>query len=205
MSLQSELQSALENLAQAAQRLEQAAEVVAAKQREIETLRGKCGDLQSALDRAGQDLEREHKNESDFERLRAERDELIAVRNRLIAEKNQLLGERDQFKKFREGWARERPALIKAKEDAESEVKRLQNGAENGGGERIAALDGELAALRAERDALSGEKQVLTEQKESLSIELDGVKQAYDELKRTAAEASERLDSTLEELKILRG
>lgn len=147
------------------------------------------------------------KNESDFEQLRVEKEELISVRNRLIAEKNQLLGEREQFKKFREGWGRERPALIKAKEDAEQELRRVREGVgDNAADEdRIAALNEENARLRSELAAARKEKEDLNVEKENLSIELDGARQAYEELKQTTIEASERLDSTLEELKILRG
>ena len=134
-----------------------------------------------------------------------EKEELISVRNRLIAEKNQLLGEREQFKKFREGWGRERPALIKAKEDAEQELRRVREGAGDNAEDRIAALNEENARLRSELAAARKEKEDLNVEKENLSIELDGARQAYEELKQTTIEASERLDSTLEELKILRG
>ena len=65
-------------------------------------------------------------------------------------------------------------------------------------GEENARLRSELAAARKEKEDLNVEK-------ENLSIELDGARQAYEELKQTTIEASERLDSTLEELKILRG
>lgn len=182
----------------AVDRLERAAGKIAEKQREIDALHAKCGELQSALDRAGDELARERKSESDFEKLRAERDDLMNARNRLVAEKNQLLGEREQFKKFHAAWDRERPALIKAKEDAEREVARLKSGA-NG------TEDGEAERLRGELRRVSESEQNLARQKESLSIELDGVRRAYDDLKRVAEQASEQLDSTLAELKALRG
>ena len=106
-----------------------------------------------------------------------------------------------------EGWGRERPALIRAKEEAEQELRRLKDGAreETAGEDRIGALNEENTRLRSELETLREEKKTLSVEKENLSIELDGVRQAYDELKQTTIEASERLDSTLEELKILRG
>lgn len=73
MSLQGQLQSALEGLAQAAQRLDAAAEKIVEKQKQTEGLREQCRELQSALDRAGQDLSLAQKNESDFEQLRTEK------------------------------------------------------------------------------------------------------------------------------------
>lgn len=198
MGIHEQLEKAAQALTSAVDRLERAAGKIAEKQREIDALHAKCGELQSALDRAGDELARERKSESDFEKLRAERDDLMNARNRLVAEKNQLLGEREQFKKFHAAWDRERPALIKAKEDAEREVARLKSGA-NG------TEDGEAERLRGELRRVSESEQNLARQKESLSIELDGVRRAYDDLKRVAEQASEQLDSTLAELKALRG
>lgn len=198
MGIHEQLEKAAQALTSAVDRLERAAGKIAEKQREIDALHAKCGELQSALDRAGDELARERKSESDFEKLRAERDDLMNARNRLVAEKNQLLGEREQFKKFHAAWDRERPALIKAKEDAEREVARLKSGA-NG------TEDGEAERLRGELRRVSESEQNLARQKESLSIELDGARRAYDDLKRVAEQASEQLDSTLAELKALRG
>ena len=203
MGIHEQLEKAAQALTSAVDRLERAAGKIAEKQREIDALHAKCGELQSALDRAGDELARERKSESDFEKLRAERDDLMNARNRLVAEKNQLLGEREQFKKFHAAWDRERPALIKAKEDAEREVSRLKSDAAAGGAN--GTEDGEAERLRGELRRVSESEQNLARQKESLSIELDGVRRAYDDLKRVAEQASEQLDSKLAELKALRG
>lgn len=209
MSLQGQLQTALEQLAQAAQRLDAAGALAAERRRELDELQLKCAGLQASFDEAEAKRRAAEQAESDFEQLKAEKEELVSVRNRLIAEKNQLLGEREQFKKFREGWGRERPALIKAKEDAEHEIRRLKEGGASASHEaeagRIEALSAEIARLRSDKAVLEKEKEELAAEKESLSIEFDGIRQAYEELKQITAEASGRLDSTLEELKILRG
>ncbi|MBR4127590.1 MAG: hypothetical protein IKR09_08450 [Alphaproteobacteria bacterium] len=207
MSLQGQLQSALEGLACAAQRLDAAAEIIAGRQKETAELREKCEKLREALNKAEAEREATQNSEAELSELKVEKEELVAVRNRLVAEKNQLLNEREQFKKFREGWGRERPALIKAKTDAEQELQRLkeQSGAAAQNDGRLDALKAENEKLRAELAEAEERKKKLADEKEGLSIELDGVRQAYGELKQTTQEASERLDSTLEELKILRG
>ncbi len=200
MGIHEQLENAAQALTSAVDRLEKAAGKIAEKQREIDALHAKCGELQSALDRAGDELAQGRKSDADFEKLRAERDELLNARNRLVAEKNQLLGERDQFKKFHAVWERERSALIKAKEDAERETARLKNETASVGGG-----NGEEERLREELRRVSESEKNLIKEKEGLSIELDGVRRAYEDLKRTAGQASVQLDATLAELKALRG
>lgn len=208
MSLQTQLQTALEGLAQASQRLETAAALAAERKQVLDTLRKDYDSLTEQLRQNEEKYNAVVQNESDIELLREEKQELLSVKNRLIAEKNQLLGEREQFKKFREGWTKERPILVKAKEDAEAELKHLK---EEGGlsvgdsSDKVNVLQTETSTLREEKAELEEKIQTLMSEKESLSIELDGVRKAYEELKEITASASERLDSTLEELKILRG
>ena len=207
MSVQGQLQSALEALTHAAQRLDAASGIIVERQKETAMLREKCEKLQNELDQMRAERDAAQSSESELNDLKAEKEELVSVRNRLVAEKNQLLTEREQFKKFREGWGRERPALIKAKTDAEQELQRLkeQGGIASQNDGRIDSLKEENGRLHSELETLKNEKRSSDEEKERLSIELDGVRQAYEELKKTTGEASERLDSTLEELKILRG
>ena len=172
MSVQGQLQTALEGLAHAAQRLDAAAEIIVERQKETAELREKCEKLQEALDKAETEQAAAQHSESELNELKAEKNELVAVRNRLVAEKNQLLGEREQFKKFREGWGRERPALIKAKTDAEQELQKLKeqrdvSGQENG---ETDLLKKENERLRSELASAEEQKKQLADEKENLSI-----------------------------------
>lgn len=205
--MQAQFQTALENLTQAVQRLEAAGRIIDEKQKETTELREKCERLQAALEKAESERDEARHSESELNELKNEKNELIAVRNRLLTEKNQLLGEREQFKKFREGWGRERPALIKAKTDAEQELQRLkeQNIVQSPDEEKIRSLNEEIERLRSGLEAAERKNGTLADEKENMSIELDGLRQVYEDLKQTTREASERLDATLEELKILRG
>lgn len=148
MSLNERLQTALENLAQAARKLEAAGEKLARERAESAAMRAKNGELFAQVEMLTAQLEQARENESENGELKEQIGELTATRNRLIAEKNQLLGEREQFKKFREGWAAERPALIKAKDDAENELRRLEQSA----GE--STDNGELTAAKAQIESL---------------------------------------------------
>ena len=65
--------------------------------------------------------------------------------------------------------------------------------------------NGEEERLREELRRVSESEQNLIKEKEGLSIELDGVRRAYEDLKRTAGQASVQLDATLAELKALKG
>ena len=95
VSVQGQLQSALEALTHAAQRLDAASEIIAERKNETALLREKCEKLQEELDRAAAERDTAQSFESELNDLKAEKEELISVRNRLVAEKNQLLNERD--------------------------------------------------------------------------------------------------------------
>ena len=124
----------------------------------------------------------------------------------LIAEKNQLLTEREQFKKFRETWAAERPALIKAKEDAENELRSFaQTAGESADNGELVAAKAQIESLKRLVAELENEKNALASEKERIAVERDGIQTAFAEIKETTRQAAERLDSTLEELRILKG
>ena len=225
MNLQEQMQSALEKLVQSAQRLDEASGIIEERQKEAAELKEQCRILRAALEEAEAERDAALEAESELETLKSENEELVSARNRLVAEKNHLLEEQEQFNQDREGWEQENAALLQARTDAEKELQRLRErlSMSSQGDKRIdtpliprnkpAEQDGEhVDLLNEEDDRLNGELAHADEQhaewveeNERLSIELDGLKQAYEELKQIAREASERLDSTLEELKILRG
>lgn len=206
MSLNERLQTALENLAQAARKLEAAGEKLARERAESAAMRAKNGELFAQVETLTAQLEQARENESENGELKEQIGELTAARNRLIAEKNQLLGEREQFKKFREGWAAERPALIKAKDDAENELRRLEQSAgESTDNGELTAAKAQIESLKKLVAELENDKNALTAEKERIAVERDGIQTAFAEIKETTRHAAERLDSTLEELRILKG
>lgn len=205
MSLNERLQTALENLAQAARKLEAAGEKLARERAESAAMRAKNGELFAQVETLTAQLEQARENESENGELKEQIGELTATRNRLIAEKNQLLGEREQFKKFREGWAAERPALIKAKEEAEAEARRFAQAGETANSGELVAARAQIESLKKLVAELENDKNALSAEKERIAVERDGIQTAFAEIKETTRQAAERLDSTLEELRILKG
>ena len=74
------------------------------------------------------------------------------------------------------------------------------------------ADNGELVAAKAQIESLKrlvaeleNEKNALASEKERIAVERDGIQTAFAEIKETTRQAAERLDSTLEELRILKG
>ena len=205
MNLNERLQTALESLAQAAQRLETAGESLTAERAQSAAVRAKNGELFTQVETLTAQLEQARQSESENAELKAQIADLTAARNRLIAEKNQLLGEREQFKKFRETWAAERPALIKAKEEAEAEARRFAQAGESANSGELVAARSQIESLKRLVAELENERNALSAEKERIAVERDGIQTAFSEIKETTRQAAERLDSTLEELRILKG
>lgn len=204
MTLQTQMRTVLEQLTQAAEKLESAAAQIARERSEKSALQEKNAILESENDALKRRCSETSADAAETERLRREIEDLTNTHNRLIADKNQLLGEREQMKMVRAGWENERAELIDAREKAEAELRRLSE-APASGDEESDFLKSENEALRRQCADLKNEKRQAEEFAENVAVERDGIKAAYDELKRIAAEASERLDATLEELKILKG
>ncbi len=186
--------------------MDAAGEKLARERAQFAAAQTQNADLFARVESLTAQLEQARQSESENTELKAQIAELTAARNRLIAEKNQLLTEREQFKKFREGWAEERPALIKAKEDAEAELNRcLQSAGESAGNGELVAAKAQIESLKKLAAELENDKNALFAEKERIAVERDGIQTAFAELKETTRQAAERLDSTLEELRILKG
>lgn len=208
LSLQEQLQSAVAKLVESAKRLEAAGETITQKQSQLVRLREENRELQSALNQAEQNLLLMQKNEADMECIQLENAELINERNHLIAQKEQLINEREQFEKFRQDMEKERLNLIREKEEALAQLKENQSDLDS----ILLQQQNEMNHLREDNGrlnvsvtALQQEKELLIAQKNQLTEKLESVRQAYNGLRQTVMEAYKRLDSTLEELKELRG
>lgn len=198
------MQAVLEQLTRAAEKLEAAAERAARDRSEIAALREKNAGLEAENETLKQRCRETSGAAAETERLRREVEDLTNTHNRLIADKNQLLGEREQMKMVRAGWESERAELVAAREHAEEELRRLHE-TPSSGDEENDFLRSENEALRRQCADLKNEKLQAEALSETAAVERDGIRAAYDEMKRIAAEASSRLDATLEELKILKG
>ena len=192
MTLQTQMRTVLEQLTQAAEKLESAAAQIARERSEKAALQEKNAILESENDALKRRCSETSADAAETERLRREIEDLTNTHNRLIADKNQM-------KMVRAGWENERAELIDAREKAEAELRRLSE-APVSGDEESDFLKSENEALRRQCADLKNEKRQAEEFAENVAVERDGIKAAYDELKRIAGEASERLDATLEVL-----
>ncbi|MCQ2914869.1 MAG: hypothetical protein MJ247_06720 [Alphaproteobacteria bacterium] len=206
MSLQEELQNALEDLGRAVSEVSKFIDVLKRERQTSFELREKLVDANQKID----SMDKENKSVKNIinerDQLKIQVENLTSYRNRLAAEKNALLSEREQFKKTKIDLEKDKEFSTKKISELEEQISLLKEGKEIP--EEIAKQDNlekENEELKNRIKELEDSNKEHIKNNEQLSVERDGLQKAYDEIKNDMKLASTKLDSVLKEMKILKG